>query len=86
MGMASIRWAGMYRRLGSTAPRLKVISPGRYPDVSGPPYTRSSNTTTPAPETATEPSHHPSAAAGTARSRQATTTVTTAQPSTTMLV
>ena len=87
MGMAWIRWAGMYRRLGRTAPRLKVISPGRYPDLSGPPYTRSSNTATPAPNTATEPSHQPSAAAGTAGRRQAaTSTATTAQPSTTMSV
>jgi acetyl esterase/lipase len=28
-GMAWIRWAGMYRRLGPRALRLKVISPGR---------------------------------------------------------
>ena len=27
MGMAWIRWAGMYRRLGSKAPTLKMISP-----------------------------------------------------------
>ena len=54
----------MYRRLGSTAARLKVISPGRYPDLSGPPYTRSSNTATAAPYTATEPSHQPSADLG----------------------
>jgi hypothetical protein len=86
MGKAWIRCAGMYRRLGSTAPRRKVISPGRYPDVSGPPYTRSSNRATPAPDTTTEPSHHPSAAAGTARSFQAATTATTAQPSTTTSV
>jgi hypothetical protein len=58
----------MYRRLGSTAPGLKVISPGRYPDVSGPPYTRSSNRARPAADTATGPSHHPSAAAEIARS------------------
>jgi hypothetical protein len=76
----------MYRRLGSTAPRLKVISPGWYPDLSGPPYTRSSNTATAAPDTATEPSHHASAAAGTARSFAAAPTATTAQPSTTMSV
>ena len=75
----------MYRRLGSTAPRLKVISPGWYPDLSGPAYTRSSNRATAAPNTATEPSHHPAAAAGTARSFQATT-ATTAQPSTTTSV
>jgi hypothetical protein len=53
--------------LGSTAPRLKVISPGRYPDVNGPPCTRSSNSATAAAATATEPSHHLSAAVGTAR-------------------
>jgi hypothetical protein len=86
MGMAWIRWAGMYRRFGSTAPRLKVISPGRYPDLSGPPYTSASNRATPAMVTATEPSHHRSAAAGTARSLQAAATATTAQPSTTMSV
>ncbi len=60
-----------------------MISPGRYPDVSGPPYTRSSNRATPAPNSATEPSHHPGAAAGTARSFHAATTAATAQNSTT---
>ena len=44
--------------------------PVRYPDVSGPPYTTSSNRATAATDTATEPSHHPSAAAGTAQLRR----------------
>jgi hypothetical protein len=47
------------------AARLKVISPGGYPDLNGPPYTRSSNTATPAQKTTTDPSHQPSARGGT---------------------
>ncbi len=76
MGMASIRCAGRYRRLGRIALRLKVISPGRYPDLSGPPYARSSNTATPAPKSTTEPSHQRSAPCGTlaARSRRTAST------------
>jgi hypothetical protein len=54
----------MYRRLGSKALRLKVTSPGWYPDLGGPPYTASFNAATPAPNTATEPSHHSNAAVG----------------------
>ena len=37
MGMAWIRYPGTYRRLGRIALRLKVTSPCRYPDLSGPP-------------------------------------------------
>ena len=37
MGMAWMRCPGMSRRLAGIAPRLKAISPGRYPDLSGPP-------------------------------------------------
>jgi len=36
-GMAWISWAGTYRKLGRIALRLKVTSPGRYPDLNGPP-------------------------------------------------
>ena len=78
----------MYLRLGSTALRLNVISPGRYPDRSGPPYTKPSKRATPAANTATEPSHQASAVPGSraARTRHATITATTAHPSTTMSV
>ena len=78
----------MYRKLGRTAPRLKVISPGRYPDFSAPPYTRSSNAATPAANSAAEPSHAASAPGGRLAGRRQRTarTVTTAQPSTTMFV
>jgi hypothetical protein len=68
--------------------RLNWISPGRYPVVSGPPYTRSSKPPTNARNGATEPSHHQSASPGShpGRSRCTARTATTAHPSTTTSV
>lgn len=57
MGMASIRCPGMDRALGPAAPRLNLISPGRYPGVSGPPYTSVLHSAIPATQAVAAPSH-----------------------------